>query len=136
MPDNSSPSPALDVAALGGRLLIAALFLLSGASKISSPEMTIGYIQSAGLPLPLVGYGVALLIEIVGAIVLIVGFQTRMVASAMAVFTLVAALAFHNKLGDQNQFIHFFKNVSIVGGLLQVIAFGGGRLSIDARLSR
>jgi putative oxidoreductase len=126
----------LDAAALGGRLLIAALFLLSGASKVSSPEMTIGYIESAGLPLPLVGYFVALLIEIVGAIVLILGFQTRLVASAMAAFTLAAALAFHNKLGDQNQFIHFFKNISIVGGLLQVIAFGGGRLSIDARLSR
>jgi putative oxidoreductase len=51
----------------------------------------------------------------------------------MAGFTLVTAFAFHFNLGDQNQFIHFFKNLSIAGGLLQVAAFGGGALSLDAR---
>lgn len=127
-------SPALaDIAAVAGRLLLATLFLLSGFGKATSATATIGYIQSVGLPLPEVAYGIAVLVELVGGIALVVGFQVRLVALVMAGFTMAAALAFHNALGDQNQFIHFFKNVSIVGGLLQVFAFGGGRYSLDAR---
>ena len=57
----------------------------------------------------------------------------RATLRVLAIFSIICALVFHSALGDQNQFIHFFKNVAIAGGLLQVVAFGGGRLSLDGR---
>jgi putative oxidoreductase len=122
-----------DVTALLGRVLIAVIFLLSGLSKLAAPTATIGYIASAGLPLPQLGLVIAVLVEIGGSLALIAGYQTRWAAAALAVFTIAAALAFHNHLADQNQFINFFKNIAMTGGLLQVVAFGAGRFSLDAR---
>jgi putative oxidoreductase len=119
-----------------GRLLIAVLFILSGLNKIASPAATQGYIASAGLPAPLIGYLVAILVEVGGGILLLVGYQTRIAAAALAVFAVVAALFFHSNFADQNQFIHFVKNVAIAGGLLQVVAFGAGSLSIESRRLR
>ena len=116
-----------------GRLMISTLFILSGLSKIAAPAMAIGYIQSVGLPLPPVAFGLAAFTEIVGGTLLLLGYRTRIVAGVLFVFTLATAAFFHNHLGDQNQFIHFFKNVAIAGGLLHVMAFGGGRLSLDGR---
>jgi len=118
---------------LVGRILIAAIFLLSGISKISAPAATIGYIQSAGLPLPSVAFGIAALVELGGGLLLVLGYRTRLIAAILIVFAFATAIGFHHDFADQNQFIHFFKNVAIAGGLLQVVAFGGGRLSLDAR---
>jgi putative oxidoreductase len=118
---------------LVGRILIAAIFLLSGVSKLAAPAGTIAYIQAAGLPLPAVGYGIAVVTEVVGGALLVLGYRTRLVALWLALFSLATAFGFHHNLADQNQFIHFFKNVAMTGGLLQVVAFGGGRLSLDAR---
>jgi len=118
---------------LVGRILIAAIFLLSGASKVAAPAATIGYIQSVGLPLPALGFAIAVLVEIGGSIALVAGYRTRLVAAIMALFTVATALAFHSDLADQNQFVHFFKNLAMAGGLLQVVAFGAGRFSLDAR---
>lgn len=115
-----------------GRLLIAAIFLISGLSKITSPGATQAYIASAGLPAPLIAYIIAVIVEVGGGILLVIGYQTRLAALALAVFTLAAAFGFHSKLGDMNQFIHFFKNIAMAGGLLQVVAFGAGALSVDA----
>lgn len=115
-----------------GRLLIAAIFLISGLSKITSPEGTQAYIASAGLPAPLLAYIIAVIVEVGGGILLVIGFQTRLAALVLAIFTLAAAFGFHSKLGDMNQFIHFFKNIAMAGGLLQVVAFGAGALSVDA----
>lgn len=122
--------------ATAGRILIAVLFLLSGLGKIAAPTMTQGYIASAGLPAPLLGYVIAILVEVAGGLLLVVGYQTRIIALIMAAFTLVAALAFHHNFADQNQMIHFLKNIAIAGGLLQVAAFGAGSLSLDARRLR
>jgi len=122
-----------DVAATGGRLLLGAIFLLSGWSKLGDPTATIGYIQSVGLPFAQVGLAVAIAVELIGGALLVIGYRTKLAAAALALFTLVAAIFFHSALGDQNQFIHFFKNIAIAGGLLQVIAFGSGRLSLERR---
>jgi putative oxidoreductase len=94
---------------------------------------TLGYIDSVGLPLTKVAFSIAVLVELVGGLLLLVGYRTRLVAAALTVFTLAAAFGFHFQLGDQNQFIHFFKNVAIAGGLLQVFAFGGGRFGVERR---
>jgi putative oxidoreductase len=119
-----------------GRVLIAALFLISGLGKIAAPAMTQGYIASAGLPLPLVALLVAIVIEVGGGILLILGYQSRIVASVMAVYTVVAALGFHRDFADQNAVAHFLKNLSITGGLLQIVALGAGAFSIDGRRAR
>jgi putative oxidoreductase len=122
-----------DVLALTGRILIAAIFILSGASKLADPAGTIGYIASAGLPLPQLAFAGAAAVELLGGLALVVGYRTRLVALVLAIFSILAALSFHSALADQNQFIHFFKNIAMAGGLLQVVAFGGGRISLDAR---
>jgi len=119
-----------DVLPVVGRVLIAAIFLLSGFSKLTAPAATIGYIQSAGLPFPEVGLGIALLVELVGGIALVLGYRVKLVAGLLAAFSFATAFAFHANLADQNQFIHFFKNVAMAGGLLQIAAFGGGRFSL------
>ncbi|ULU24482.1 DoxX family protein [Dyella terrae] len=129
----ATPSVVTTVVPAVGRLMISTLFILAGLSKLAAPAMTIGYIQSVGLPLPSVAFALSAFVELAGGITLLLGYRTRIVASVMFLFTLVTALFFHNHFGDQNQFIHFFKNVAIAGGLLNVIAFGGGRVSLDGR---
>lgn len=124
---------ATDYASLFGRLALAAIFVLSGFSKLADPAGTIGYIQSAGLPLPTFAFLVAVAVEIVAGLALVAGLATRAVAAVVAVFALATAFLFHGAIGDQGQFIHFFKNVAIAGGLLQLVAFGGGRIGLDAR---
>lgn len=116
-----------------GRVLIAAIFLLSGFGKLTSPSATIGYIGSTGLPLPAIGYVAALFIELLGGVALVAGFRTRATALVLAGFTLLTAFVFHSSLSDQDQFIHFWKNVAMAGGLLQVVAFGPGRVTLDRR---
>ena len=116
-----------------GRLLLAVIFLMSGIGKIAAPAATAGYIASAGLPAPYLGLIAAIIVEVGGGLLLLVGYQTRLAAIALGVFTVAAALAFHNNFADQNQMIHFLKNLAITGGLLQVAAFGAGSLSLDAR---
>jgi putative oxidoreductase len=82
-----------------------------------------------------VAYAIAVIMEVGGDALLLVGYRTRIVALGLAVFSIAAALLFHHNLGDQNQFIHFMKNVMLAGGLLQIAAFGAGKLSLDSRFA-
>lgn len=131
--DTSSIPSSASAAPLIGRLLMAAIFLFSGAGKLMAPGGTIGYIASVGIPLPELAYAGALAMELGGALLLVVGYRTRWVAAALALFSVVSAVIFHNALGDQNQLFHFLKNLAMAGGLLQVVAFGAGRYSLDER---
>lgn len=119
-----------------GRLLLAAIFIFSGIGKAMAPAGTIGYIASAGLPFATLGLVAAIAIELGGGVMLALGIKARIVALGLALFSVVTALAFHNALGDQNQLIHFMKNIAMAGGLLQVVAFGAGAYSLDALGSR
>ena len=116
-----------------GRIFLAALFLISGLSKLGAAAATTGYIASAGLPLPGVVYAITLVVEIGGGLLLLIGFQAKPVAVVLALFSVGAAILFHNNFADQNQAIHFVKNLAIAGGLLQLAVAGAGRLSLDAR---
>ena len=121
---------------LAGRILIALIFVLSGFGKITGFEGTVGYIASNGLPLPQLAAIGAIIVELGGGILLVVGWKARWAAAAMFVFTALAALIFHNFWAvpadqAQNQMIHFMKNISILGGLLYVIVNGSGPLSVD-----
>lgn len=120
-------------APLVGRILISLLFIVAGAGKAAAPDATIGYIASVGLPFPPVAYAGALAMELGGGLLLLIGFQTRWVALALAGFTVVTALVFHNNFADKIQTIMFLKNLAISGGLLQIYAFGAGAFSLDER---
>ncbi len=129
--EEGSANALRNVAELGGRVLLAALFLLSGLGKIGSYAATAGYLASAGLPTGLLPVVIAT--EILGAIAIVVGWETRMTAFLLAGFTLLSAVLYHNDFGDQVQVIMFLKNVSIAGGFLLLVANGAGRLSVDGR---
>ncbi|QQA77420.1 DoxX family protein [Pectobacterium parmentieri] len=116
-----------------GRALIAIVFVLSGLSKIGASEATQGYITSVGLLFPLLGYLIALVVEIGGGILLLIGYHTRVVALVLSAFTVATAVFFHHNFADQNAMINFLKNIIIVGGLLQIVAFGPSKFSLDAR---
>ena len=121
-----------------GRLLLAALFLPAGLSKIGGFDGTVGYIASAGLPMPQLAAVVAIAVEVLAPTALILGWGTRWAALVLALFTLVATLGFHNfwaMPADQAylQQLMFFKNIAVVGGLLVLAAHGAGALSLDAR---
>ena len=130
---SSVPVRVLPVA---GRVLMAAIFLASGVGKLAAPAATIAYIRSQGLPAPEAAFAVAAAVEVVGSLLLIAGYRTRLVALGLALFSIATALTFHTTFADQNQMIHFLKNLAIAGGLLQVAAFGAGAFSLDARRAR
>ena len=117
------------------RLFLAFLFLMAGFGKLMNPAGTIGYISSVGLPLPQLGYAIALAAELGGGLLILVGYQTRLIAPLMAIFTLATAVFFHNNFADQTQQIMFMKNIAIAGGFLALMANGAGPLSIDNRKS-
>lgn len=117
-----------------GRVLLATLFLLSGLGKIGNYSATAAYMSSAGVPAALLPLVIAT--EVGGAISLIVGWKTRVTAFFLAGFTLVTALTFHTNFADQIQMVMFWKNVSIAGAFLLLVANGAGPLSLDRRLAR
>lgn len=130
-----------DTLALVGRILLAWLFVPAGFGKIAGFSGAVGYATSVGLPLPEVGVAVGLLIELVGGLMLLVGFMTRPAAVLLAFFTLVASFFFHaywSLPADQAmmQQLMFNKNIAISGGLLAFAAFGAGRWSLDAKRQR
>jgi len=116
-----------------GRLMIGLPFAMSGLGKLGAYGATVGMITAAGLPFPPLAFAVAVAIELGGGLLLVAGYRARSVAAALALFSLAAAISFHGNFADQNQMIHFLKNVMMTGGLLQIAAFGGGALSIDNR---
>jgi putative oxidoreductase len=133
----SQASPAntvKNIAELAGRGFLAVLFLLSGLSKIGAYAATAGYMSSVGVPGVLLP--VVIVTEVVGALAIILGWQTRISAFLLAGYTLLAALIFHTKFADQIEMINFLKNVSIAGGFLLLVANGAGPLSLDRRLAR
>jgi putative oxidoreductase len=116
-----------------GRLMIGLPFAMSGLSKLGAYTATTGMISAVGLPVPPLAFAVSVAIELGGGLLLIAGYRARYVAAALALFSLATALSFHSNFADQNQMIHFLKNVMMAGGLLQIAAFGAGALSIDNR---
>ena len=126
---------------LVGRILLAVLFLPAGISKISGFAGTVAYIASKGVPLPDIAAVIAIVVEVVGGIALLVGFKTRWAALALAAFTLVATVLFHNYWAmpaeqQMMQQLMFMKNLAVIGGLLTLAAWGAGAWSVDGRSSR
>ena len=140
-PTTSAPGPApvngpalKSAAELAGRILMSALFLLSGLAKIGNYAGAAAYMAAAGVPsavLPLV-----IATEVLGAVAIIIGWRTRVVAFLLAGFALLTALIFHRNFADQTQTTEFLKNVSIAGAFLLLVVNGAGTFSVDHRHGR
>lgn len=126
----SSPNNA---AAALGRVLMSVIFLLSGFEKLSGFGGTVGYMASEHLPVPALAAAVATVIEGVGGILVLIGYQTRLAGLVLAVWSLATAFVAHTHFGDPDQVIHFLKNLAMCGGFLQLAVYGGGSWSVDAR---
>jgi len=129
-----------NAAALAGRILLALIFVLSGFNKIVGYDGTAAYMANAGLPLVSILLPLTILIELGGGLLLILGWKTRIVAAVVFLFLIPVTLVFHGHAADpsqaQAQFIHLLKNLSIMGGMLMLVAFGPGGWSVDGRGSR
>ena len=141
MTTQNEMTPAKDAVALVARVLLAAMFVIAGFGKIGGFEGTAGYIASKGLPLPQLGAAIAIVVELAGGILLIVGWKARWAALLIFLWLIPTTLMFHNFWAAppeqyMNQQNHFLKNVAIMGGLLMVWAFGPGRLSIGREATR
>ena len=118
-------------AAPAGRVLIAFMFVMSGLNKINNYGNTAGWMDAMGVPgslLPIV-----IVLEVLGGAAIMIGWQTRIAAILFAAFSVMSAAIFHADFSDQNQMIHFMKNVSIAGGFLFLIVHGAGTYSMDDR---
>jgi putative oxidoreductase len=114
-----------------GRLLISFMFLMSGLNKAGNYTNTSGWMESMGVSssiLPLV-----ILLEIIGALAIIVGWKTKIAAFLLAGFCFVSALIFHSDFSNQVEMIMFMKNIAIAGGFLFLVANGAGNYSLDNR---
>lgn len=116
------------------RLFLAQIFLLSGIAKMGDYAGTQGYMEAMGVPGALLPLVIAL--EVGGGLAIIVGWQTRLVSIALVLFTLAAAVIFHNDFADQMQTIMFMKNIAIAGGFALLAVYGAGGYSLDSRRSR
>ena len=126
-------------AALGGRVLLAMIFLISGFNKLSDFSGTAAFMSGAGLPAAELLLVLTIGIEVAGGLMIILGLYTRQLALMLFLFMIPVTAVFHNPWGAadpvqlQQQMIHFLKNLAIMGGLLHLSAFGPGNFSIEAR---
>lgn len=120
----------IPLSAPAGRVLLTAIFLLSGITKVTSYAQTQGYMEAMGVPgalLPLV-----IVTEVALSLMIIAGWKTRIAAFLLAGFSLLSALLFHADFADQNQMTHFLKNVGLAGGFLMLLAQGAGAYALDS----
>ena len=127
-----------NMVALVGRVLLALIFVVAGYNKIGGFEGTAGYIASKGLPMPQVLAALTIALELVGGVMIIAGFKARWAAIAFFLWLIPTTFIFHKFWGIdagqvQNQMNHFLKNVSIMGGMLLLFAYGPGAYSVDKR---
>lgn len=118
------------IVTLVGRILLSLLFILSGYAKLTALSGTAGYFEKMGLPVPMVTATIVGLIELIGGLAILIGFQTRTAAIVLGLFTIATAFIGHFSPFDQ---INFFKNMGIAGGFFILAQYGAGALSVDAK---
>jgi len=121
-------NPALP---LIGRILLTLLFFVAGYQKLMNVAGTAGYFGKIGLPMPDVTVWVVIAIELVGALLILIGWKTRVVAWVMAIFTVATAVIGHKFWVDPSQATQFLKNLAIAGGFLMLAYAGPGKISAD-----
>ena len=125
-----------DVVLLVARVMLAALFVLFGWTKLTGFGATVGYMASVGAPAPTLAAGIAVVMEFFVGLLIVAGFYTRPLAVLLALYTLGTAVIAHHfwsmtGAAQMENMIHFYKNVSIAGGLLALSIAGPGRMSVD-----
>jgi putative oxidoreductase len=123
---------------LVARVLLMVLFIIFGWSKLTGFSGTIGYMAKAGAPFPALSAVIAVVMELFVGLAIVVGFYTRPLAFLFALYTLGTALIGHHfwtMTGAERaaNMINFYKNVSIMGGLLLLCVTGPGKYSIDRK---
>ena len=113
------------------RISISILFLLNGIFKINNYEGTVGWMESFGLPGILIIP--AIILEIVGPILIIIGYQTRIAAASLSLFCIATAIIFHNDFSDQMQLTAFLKNIALAGGFLFLVINGAKGYCLDKK---
>ena len=116
---------------LVARILISALFLLNGVFKISNYDGTVGWMEGFGIPGILIIP--AIILEIVGPILIILGYKTKIAAGLLSLFCIATAVIFHNDFSDQMQLGSFLKNVALAGGFLFIFINGTKDFSLDRK---
>ena len=123
-----------NIADLIGRILISALFLLNGIFKISNYDGTIGWMESFGMPgillIP------AIILEIVGPVLIIIGYKTKLAAGLLSLFCIATAFIFHNDFANQMQLTSFLKNIALAGGFLILFVNGAKGFSLDNKFKK
>jgi putative oxidoreductase len=113
------------------RLLMSSLFVWDGIAQLRNPDGTAQYFASVHVPAPLVAVWISIPVHLLGGLALLAGFYSRWAAALLALVCLCTAFGVHLPAGDQNNMIHFYKNLVMTGGFLYVIAFGPGGFSLD-----
>ena len=114
-----------------GRVLISAIFLLNGVFKISNYDGTVGWIESFGIPGILIIP--AIILEVIGPILIIIGYKTKIAAGFLSLFCILTAIIFHNDFSDQMQLTSFLKNIALAGGFLFIVVNGAKEFSIEKK---
>ena len=117
-----------------GRILISALFLLNGVFKINNYDGTIGWMESFDMPGILIIP--AIILEIAGPILIIIGYKTKLAAGLLSLFCIATAVIFHNDFADQMQFTSFLKNIALAGGFLLIVVNGSKDFSLDNKFKK
>ena len=118
---------------LFARILISTLFLINGIFKITNYDGTVGWMEGYGMPGILIIP--AIIIEILGPILIIVGYQTKITAAFLILFCLATAVIFHNDFNNQMQLTSFLKNIALTGGFLFLVINGSKKFSLDNKLN-
>ena len=116
---------------LVARILISALFLLNGVFNISNYDGTVGWMEGFGIPGILIIP--AIILEIVGPILIIIGYKAKIAAGLLSLFCIATAVIFHYDFSDQMQLGSFLKNVALAGGFLFIFVNGTKDFSLDRK---
>lgn len=126
-------APLSPLIALVGRVGLAAIFLIAGWGKLTNHAGTLQSFAGHGIQAAQAAYFLAVIIELGGGLAILLGWKTRPIAVVMAGWCIATAFVAHYQPGNVGQMIHFWKNVAMAGGFLQLVAWGAGALSLDRR---
>ncbi len=122
----------INILDLIARIFISSVFLIAGINKINQYEGTVQWMESFGVPGILIIP--AIILEVIGSVLIIVGYQTRITASIFSIFCISLAFIFHSDFSNQMQIVSFFKNLALAGGFLFLVVNGPGKISLDKKL--
>lgn len=124
------------ILALVGRITLAVIFVFFGFTKIGTFAGMVAYAAASGVPFPELAIVVAIIVELLGGLMIVVGYKTKWAALAIALFLIPVTYFFHRNFADPVNMTMFWKNASIFGGMLVLAAHGAGKYSLDAKFTK